>query len=78
MELTGYLDFWFRDLPITTRKLYERLKLRNVIVVPSRYFFFGLAEPWDHADQCIRITYSQADDDVRTGIEIIADEVCRL
>ena len=78
--LEGSLFFWvwFKDLPVTTRELYERLKARGVLVVPGSYFFYGLAEPWDHRDQCIRVTYSQADADVRTGIEIIAEEIRKL
>lgn len=69
-----FLWLWFRNLPITTLELYERLKQRNTIVVPGRYFFFGLEEPWEHRDQCIRLSYAMADEDVRTGIQIIAEE----
>jgi valine--pyruvate aminotransferase len=73
-----FLWLWLRGLPITTRELYERLKRRHVVVVPSGYFFFGLREPWSHAEECLRLTYSQADGDVHEGIEIIADELRRL
>jgi ABC-type lipoprotein export system ATPase subunit len=31
---------WFRNLPITTKELYERLKKRGVLVVPGEYFFY--------------------------------------
>jgi valine--pyruvate aminotransferase len=70
-----FLWFWFPDLPITSRELYRRLKERNVLVVSGDYFFFGLAEEWPHSDQCIRVTFSQPEEVVREGIEIIAQTV---
>ncbi|RKX75174.1 MAG: valine--pyruvate transaminase [Spirochaetes bacterium] len=74
-EGTFFLWIWFKKLPITTRELYERLKRRGVLVVPGCYFFFGLKQPWAHRDECIRVNYSQDDNIVNRGIEIIADEV---
>lgn len=65
---------WFRNLPISTAELYERLKARNTIVVPGKYFFFGFEEPWAHRDECIRLNFGMADEDVKRGIEIIAEE----
>lgn len=75
-----FLWLWLPDLPVTSRELYERLKARNVIVVPGEYFFFGDAtlERWDHAHQCLRINYGQPGRDVETGLGIIADEVHRI
>ena len=70
-----FLWIWFRELPGTTRDLYERLKARDVIVVPGEYFFFGNDEPWEHRDRCIRINYAMDTGDVETGIRIIAEEV---
>jgi valine--pyruvate aminotransferase len=70
-----FLWIWFNELPITSRELYERLKKRKVLVVSGDYFFPGLQERWEHTDQCIRMTYSQDDDDVRRGLEIIGDEI---
>ncbi len=69
-----FLWIWFKDLPITTLELYERLKRRNTIVVPGRYFFFGLEHEWRHQDECIRINFAMADEDVRAGIAAIAEE----
>lgn len=73
-----FLWIWFRSLPIGTHELYERLKRRGVIVVPGRYFFYGLEEPWSHQDECIRLNFSQDEEEVRKGIEILADEVAGL
>ena len=68
---------WFRDLPISDKELYERLKAKKVLVVPGCYFFEGLEEPWRHKQECIRITYCAKPESVRRGIEIIAGEVRR-
>ena len=70
-----FLWFWFSNLPITTKKLYQRLKKRNVLIVPGEYFFFGIKSPWDHSTECIRITFSQPEPVIKEGIEILADEV---
>ena len=72
-----FLWIWFRNLPITTVELYERLKARHTIVVPGTYFFFGFDQPWAHRDECIRINFGMADDDVRTGIRMIGEEAAR-
>jgi len=68
-----FLWIWFKNLRITTKELYEKLKQRHVIVVPGEYFFFGLKEPWEHSTQCIRLNYSGPEEDVKRGIEIIAE-----
>jgi valine--pyruvate aminotransferase len=73
-----FLWLWLKELPITAAELYQRLKKRKVLVVPGHYFFFGLTEPWEHADQCLRITFSQSREIVKEGLEIIADEILSL
>ena len=72
-----FLWLWLKGLPISTAELYERLKARRVVVVPGQYFFFGMAEPWDHAGQCLRLNHSQPEAVVRKGIQILAEEVRR-
>lgn len=83
-----FLWLWLKDLPISSQRLYERLKARGVLVVSGHYFFPGLdpaAVPasemdggsWRHTQECIRITYSQDDDKVMRGLEIIAEEARR-
>ena len=72
-----FLWFWFPELPITTIELYERLKKRDVLVVPGEYFFFGLVDHWNHSHECIRVTFSQSEKIVKEGIQIIADEVSK-
>ncbi|MBP7050498.1 MAG: valine--pyruvate transaminase [Phycisphaerae bacterium] len=70
-----FLWLWFPNLPITCQQLYERLKQRNVLVVPGHYSFPGLAEPWPHTNECIRVSYAQDAKVVEAGIRAIADEV---
>ena len=70
-----FLWLWFEDLPISSAELYRRLKKRKTLVVSGHYFFPGLDTDWKHTRECLRITYSQDDQDVRAGLRIIADEV---
>ena len=73
-----FLWLWFRDLPITSAELYQRLKARNVIVLPGEFFFPGLEhDPWRHKQECIRMSYAQEASAVEQGIRIIAEEVKR-
>jgi valine--pyruvate aminotransferase len=72
-----FLWLWCKDLPITSKELYQRLKKRKTLVVPGHYFFFGLEEPWQHTHECIRMNYSQSPAVVKEGLKIIADEVTR-
>jgi valine--pyruvate aminotransferase len=73
-----FLWLWFPGLPVSCRQLYERLKRRGVVVVSGDYFFPGLAPGWRHAEECLRITYSQGEEDVRQGIGVIAEEARAL
>lgn len=70
-----FLWLWCKDLPITGEELYDRLKKKQTLVVPGHYFFPGLSEEWKHRNECVRITYSQKDEDVQKGMEIIAHAV---
>lgn len=72
-----FLWLWFEDMPISSHELYSRLKKRNVLVVSGHFFFPGLDEPWEHEKECIRVTYSQDEEQVAQGIKIIAEEVHR-
>lgn len=70
-----FLWLWCKDLPITSMELYERLKKKKVLVVPGEYFFPGYEKPWKHKSECVRITYSQNEQHVKKGLEIIAETV---
>lgn len=73
-----FLWLWFEGLPISTMALYERLKVRGVLVVPGEHFFPGLEEDWQHRHECLRVTYCQAPERVEQGAKILGDEVRRL
>ncbi len=73
-----FLWLWLPGLPISCHELYERLKARNVIVVSGHYFFPGLARPWSHANECLRISYAQNDATVARGLDLIAEEIRRV
>ncbi|MGR8921747.1 MAG: valine--pyruvate transaminase [Gammaproteobacteria bacterium] len=73
-----FLWLWFPDLPIDAQLLYERLKQRGVLVIPGQYFFPGLAEPWHHRHECLRVSYAQPPAAVDAGMRIIAEEVRRV
>lgn len=69
---------WFKDLPITSHELYERLKARQTLVVPGEYFFPGLGDTsWRHRYECIRVNYAGDAATVREGLRIIAEEARR-
>lgn len=74
-----FLWLWLEDLPISTKELYRRLKERKVLVVPGEYFFFGLpeGENWAHSRECLRVTYTMPEEDVREGLRIIAEEIAQ-
>jgi valine--pyruvate aminotransferase len=73
-----FLWLWCKDLPISSLELYNRLKKRNVIIVPGEYFFPGFKENWQHKQECIRINYSQDESIVKKGLEIIINEITNL
>ena len=65
---------WVDGQRIPAAELYQRLKARDVLVIPGHYFAPGLDAPWAHASQCLRITFSQPESVVREGLEILAEE----
>jgi valine--pyruvate aminotransferase len=74
-----FLWLWCQDLPISSKELYERLKSKNVLVIPGENFFPGLEDPnWEHQQQCIRISYAQDDATVKAGLEIIIETLKAL
>ena len=73
-----FLWLWFKDLPITSLELYERLKQRGVLVVSGHYFFPGIDDSWQHQHECLRITFTRDNKTVEQGLKILAEEVNRL
>ena len=73
-----FLWLWFKDLPITSQELYQRLKQRGVLVVSGHHFFPGLEGDWRHCHECIRVTYCQDEARVEQGARLIGDLVREL
>ncbi|MGY2797924.1 valine--pyruvate aminotransferase [Ewingella americana] len=72
-----FLWLWFKDLPISTETLYQRLKQRGVLMVPGHFFFPGLEHPWPHTHQCMRMNYVPDAEKIERGVKILAEEVER-
>lgn len=67
-----FLWVWFKDLPVSTQQLYETLKAKGTLIIPSEHFFVGLdTSNYPHARQCIRLSVAQSDDILTKGIEMI-------
>jgi valine--pyruvate aminotransferase len=73
-----FLWFWFPDLPITSAELYQRLKAREVLIIPGEHFFFGCDDNhWRHRQECIRVSFAMQESIVKDGLTIIAEEVAK-
>lgn len=74
-----FLWVWFPDLPISTMTLYQQLKAAGTIILPGEHFFPGVADidGYQHAHECIRISYAQSDETLEKGIAHIAEYVRR-
>jgi valine--pyruvate aminotransferase len=71
-----FLWLWFPGLAITSQELYERLKKREVLIIPGHHFFFGHDDAhWRHRHECIRVSYAMDESVVRDGLKIIAEEI---
>jgi valine--pyruvate aminotransferase len=74
-----FLWLWFPDLPVTSAELYQRLKAREVLVIPGNHFFFGCDDnDWRHRHECIRVSFAMEESTVRDGLEIIGEEVATI
>ena len=73
-----FLWLWFKDLPVSSLELYDRLKQRGVLVVSGHYFFPGIEPAWCHQNECLRITFTQDNQTVERGLSIISEEVRAL
>lgn len=74
-----FLWLWFKDLPITTLELYERLKEKGTLIVPSQYFFPGVdVTDYQHAHECIRMSIAADEQTLTEGIKVIGEIVRTL
>ncbi|WP_201582710.1 valine--pyruvate transaminase [Psychrobacter immobilis] len=71
-----FLWLWFKDLPISTSELYETLKEKGTLIVPSEYFFPGVdISDYKHAHECIRMSIAADEDTLTKGIAVIGEVV---
>lgn len=71
-----FLWVWFPDLPISTVELYQRLKAKGTLIIPSEHFFVGIdTSCYPHAHECIRLSIAQDDETLPKGIATIAEVV---
>ncbi|MES1965920.1 valine--pyruvate transaminase [Psychrobacter sp. AH5] len=74
-----FLWLWFKDLPISTSELYETLKEKGTLIVPSEYFFPGVdISDYKHAHECIRMSIAADEDTLTKGIAVIGEVVREL
>ena len=73
-----FLWLWLKDLPISSYELYQRLKKRQVYVIPGEEFFIDLDSNWSHTQECLRINYGQPEEKIRQGFQVLAEELKKL
>ena len=74
-----FLWVWFKDLPISTTEIYDRLKEKATLIVPSEHFYPGLdTTNYPHAHQCIRMSIAASDETLESGIKVIGEVVREL
>nr|WP_299038641.1 valine--pyruvate transaminase [uncultured Psychrobacter sp.] len=71
-----FLWLWFKDLPVTTLELYDILKEKGTLIVPSEYFFPGVdVSDYQHAHECIRMSIAADEQTLIDGIAVIGEVV---
>ena len=64
---------WLDELPLTDWEFYQELKQVGVIAVPGSTFFPGLAEPWSHKQQCLRISLTATEAEIVQAMQRLAE-----
>jgi valine--pyruvate aminotransferase len=70
-----FVWLWLEHLPGGAQALYETLKQQGVLLMAGEPFFFGWEQSWDHARECLRLTYCQPPEVLKRAVAIIATEV---
>jgi len=74
-EAEGAFFLWLWLPRINTKELTEQLKKKGVLVISGNWFFYGLSQPADQENHCLRLTYSMPENEVELGLSILAEEV---
>jgi len=69
---------WLQDLPMSDWEFYQELKQVGVIVVPGRDFFPGLSEPWQHTQECFRISLTATTTELSKAMQRLAEVTTRV
>jgi valine--pyruvate aminotransferase len=73
-----FIWLWLENLPGGSQALYANLKQQGVLVMAGEPFFFAWQHTWDHARECLRLTYCQPPEVLARAVKTIAREVRRL
>tara|TARA_R110000744_G_scaffold203536_3_gene322431 strand:+ start:7978 stop:9246 length:1269 start_codon:yes stop_codon:yes gene_type:complete len=71
VEGAFFMWLWFKDAKISAETLYQRLKEKDVYIIPGHNFFIGIEDNWAHKHECIRINYATDETSLRKGLETI-------
>ncbi len=71
VEGAFFMWLWFKDAKISSETLYQRLKEKDVYIIPGHNFFIGIDDSWPHKHECIRINYAADETTLRKGLEAI-------
>jgi len=71
VEGAFFMWLWFKDAKISCETLYQRLKEKDVYIIPGHNFFINIEDDWPHKHQCIRINYATDEISLRKGLEAI-------
>lgn len=76
LEGAFFMWLWFKDAKITCETLYQRLKEKDVYIIPGHNFFISIEDDWSHKHECIRINYATDETSLRKGLEEIKLIMC--
>lgn len=71
VEGAFFMWLWFKDAKISCESLYQRLKEKDVYIIPGHNFFIGIEDDWSHKHECIRINYATDELSLRKGLMAI-------
>ena len=71
VEGAFFMWLWFKDAKISCETLYQRLKEKDVYIIPRHNFFISIEDDWPHKHECIRINYATDETSLRKGLEAI-------
>ena len=69
---------WLKGLPITDQEFYQKVKAKEVIIVPGSPFFPGLEGDWKHTQECFRISLTASDEELETAMYRLAEVVTQV